>query len=85
MSSEIKTILDMGCGTGGHALLLAERGYGVTGIDMSESMLSIAKEKARKANISVDLFEGDIREFNTAKKFDAIISMFAVMGYPLEK
>lgn len=80
-TGEIKTILDMGCGTGGHALLLAERGYSVTGIDMSENMLSIAKDKARKANIPVDFFEGDIREFNKNKKFDAVISMFAVMGY----
>jgi SAM-dependent methyltransferase len=83
-TGKIKTILDMGCGTGGHALLLAERGYSVTGIDMSESMLSIAKEKARKANISLDFFEGDIREFNTNKKFDAITSMFAVMGYQIK-
>lgn len=82
-TGKIKTILDMGCGTGGHALLLAERGYSVTGIDMSKSMLSIAKEKARKANISVDLFEGNIREFNTNRKFDAIISMFAVIGYQI--
>ena len=83
-TGKIKTILDMGCGTGGHALLLAQRGYRITGIDMSASMLSIAKEKAKKANISMDLFKGDIRDFNTNKNFDAIISMFAVIGYQIK-
>lgn len=77
----VKTILDMGCGTGGHAFLLAEKGYSVTGVDVSESMLSIAKEKAQKTKIPVHFFQADICDFNLNKKFDVIISMFAVMGY----
>ena len=77
----IRTILDMGCGTGGHALLLVEKGYSVTGIDRSESMLSIAKEKAKKRKIPVEFLKADIRNFNLNEKFDIIISMFAVMGY----
>jgi SAM-dependent methyltransferase len=76
---KVKTIVDMGCGTGGHALLLAEKGYSVTGIDRSEDMLSIAK--AKKTKIPVDFFKADIRDFNLNKKFDAIVSMFAVMSY----
>lgn len=80
-NGDVKTILDMGCGTGGHACLLAEKGYNVTGIDRSEDMLSIAKEKAKKTKIPVDFIKADIRDFNLNKKFDIIISMFAVMGY----
>ncbi|MFZ3059417.1 MAG: class I SAM-dependent methyltransferase [Candidatus Methanoperedens sp.] len=80
-NGSVKTILDMGCGTGGHAFLLVEKGYIVTGVDRSEAMLSIAKEKAKKSKIHVDFIEVDIRDFNLNKKFDAIISMFAVMGY----
>lgn len=81
--NNVGTILDMGCGTGGHALLLAEKGFSVTGIDRSEDMLSIAKEKAKakEIKIPVDFFKADIRDFNLNKKFDAIVSMFAVMSY----
>ena len=77
----VKTILDIGCGTGGHAFLLDEDGYDVTGIDISENMLSIAKEKAKKTKAYVDFFKADIRDFDLNKKFDVAISMFAVMGY----
>lgn len=80
-NGKVKTVLDMGCGTGGHALLLAERGYNVTGVDRSEAMLSIAEEKARKINGSTEFSQVDIRDFDLNKKFDAVISMFAVMGY----
>src|SRR4051812_45289036 len=41
-----KTILDLGCGTGGHALLLADKGYKVHGVDFSSEMLKQAKEKS---------------------------------------
>ena len=38
-----KSILDLGCGTGRHDVLLAEKGYVMTGVDMSEEMLLIAR------------------------------------------
>ena len=41
-------ILDLGCGTGGHALVLARRGYRITGVDRSASMLEIARRKAKE-------------------------------------
>jgi len=47
-----KKILDVGCGTGRHALKLASRGAKVTGIDFSKTMLKRAQEKARKLNIN---------------------------------
>jgi len=76
-----KTILDLGCGTGGHAFLLAKKGYRVTGIDISEKMLYIAKGKAKKSKIRVDFIKADVRNFDLNKKYDSVISMFAVMGY----
>ena len=78
---DVKTILDVGCGTGGHAFLLSEKGYTVTGVDISENMLSIAKEKAKKIKADVNFFQADACDFNLNMKFDSIISMFAVMGY----
>jgi len=80
-SKKIKTILDLGCGTASHDLILAKKGYRLTGVDISSSMLAIARKKAKKANLSISFYKKDIRQFNLNKKFDAIISMFAVIGY----
>jgi len=76
-----ESILDVGCGTGGHAIPLAKRGYEVTGIDQSEEMISIAKEKARKSEININLKVMDLRKLWLNKKFDAGICMFAVIDY----
>ena len=43
-SSETKTIINFGCGTGKHDILLAELGFRITGVDRSHDMLKIAKE-----------------------------------------
>jgi SAM-dependent methyltransferase len=80
-SGRLSAVLDLGCGTGNHALRLAERGCSVTGLDRSPAMLSIAREKAVAASIDIDLIEGDVRDFELGKRFDLVISMFAVMGY----
>lgn len=76
-----KTILDGGCGTGGHAIPLAKRGYEVTGIDLSEEMINIAKEKASKIGVNVDFNVMDLCELQLNKKFDVCICMFAVIDY----
>ena len=78
---KVKTILDLGCGTGNHALILAKRGYKVTGVDISENMLTLARRKAAKAGLNIELIKGDITRLDLGKKFDAVICMFAVMGY----
>jgi 2-polyprenyl-3-methyl-5-hydroxy-6-metoxy-1,4-benzoquinol methylase len=50
-----KRILDIGCGTGRHAVELAKRGYRVTGFDLSEGQLRLAREKAAAAGVTVDM------------------------------
>ena len=79
----VQTILDMGCGTGGHVFQLAERGYNVHGVDQSEEMLTKAQQKKKKHahGKRVNFQQGDIRSVRLGKKFDAVVSMFAVMGY----
>ena len=47
-------ILDVGCGTGRHSIELSKRGYSVTGIDLSESQLACAREKAIKENLQIN-------------------------------
>jgi SAM-dependent methyltransferase len=76
-----KSILDLGCGTGNHALVLAKRGYKVTGIDRSAQMLAIARRKAQDAGLDINFIEGNITNAEFEGKFDAVISMFAVMSY----
>lgn len=80
----VHSILDLGCGTGNHALRLAERGYQVTGVDRSKEMLGIATEKAQKKGLNCDFQQSDLREFCNHKKYDAVIMMFAVLGYQQE-
>lgn len=78
-------IFDAGCGSGGHAILLAKRGYDVVGFDLSEVMIGKAKKKAKKEKITnLNLRVMDMRDFQLDDKFDACISMFAAMGYITE-
>jgi len=77
----VHTILDLGCGTGGHALPLARRGYQVSGVDRSDEMLEIAAAKARDSGVDLELVHGDLRDLDLGRTFDAVISMFAVMSY----
>ncbi len=76
-----QTILDLGCGSGGHALEMARRGYQVTGVDQSYGMLDLAKRKALRAGLSTELCNADIRLLDLGRTFDVVIAMFAVMSY----
>lgn len=77
----VKKILDLGCGTGSHDIILAQRGYSVTGIDKSGHMLKIARQKIKENNLKVKFIQGDVTITSFTEKFDAVISMFAVMSY----
>jgi len=79
--NEIKTILDLGCGTGSHTFILADMGYTVTGVDLSERMLELARSKARAQNKQIDFLKSDIRYLELTQRFDAAVAMFTVLGY----
>jgi SAM-dependent methyltransferase len=79
--SPITSILDLGCGTGNYTLRLAQRGYEVCGVDLSESMLEIAKYKIQNTPASIQFFHSDIASIQLDRQFDAAIMMFAVLGY----
>lgn len=74
-------ILDLGCGTGGHALILSQRGNRVTAVDFSDKMIGIAQQKAEEKKLKIDFKRGDIRNFYLKKKFDVVLLMFNVIGY----
>jgi len=75
-------ILDVGCGTGRHAIELSRRGYRVTGIDLSESQLKRAREKAAGQGLDIDFQLQDARKLPFNKRFDAVI-MLCEGGFPL--
>ncbi len=83
MHLKAKSILNLGCGTGKHDYLLAERGYNVTGIDLSEAMIGVAMNKLDTCTITnKPIFQqGDIRSVKLEKKFEVVISLFHVMSY----
>jgi SAM-dependent methyltransferase len=83
----VHSIADFGCGTGNHAIPLARRGYAVVGVDRSDAMLAEARAKADGAASKADGMEtlvfcqGDLRDVNLESTFDAVLMMFAVLGY----
>lgn len=70
------SVLDAGAGTGCHAYLLHKSGYNVCGFDKSKSMVNEANKKMEGR-----FFEGDILTITPIKKYDAVISMFAVFNH----
>ncbi len=77
------SILDLGCGTGNHAIRLARRGHEVTGLDLSAEQLRQARAKVRGTELAVRLVRGDMRRFDLHRQFGAAICMFGGFGYLL--
>lgn len=84
------SLLDLGCGTGRHALCMAERGRAVTGVDQSETMLEMGRQHINEALARQplparvpmpELLLGDAREIRLGRTFTAVTSLFHVMSY----
>jgi SAM-dependent methyltransferase len=69
------SILDMGCGTGRHAILLAQHGYRVTGVDLSSGMLQEARKAAQEAGVQVQWIQADAAEWESEVLFDAALCL----------
>jgi len=82
---DAKSILELGSGTGLHAMALARQGYSVTGFDLSPEMTIQARNRLSKTvlpqGVSVSFEKGDIRTLRLPRRFDAAISLFHVMSY----
>jgi SAM-dependent methyltransferase len=81
-------VLELGCGTGRITLPIAEAGYRVVGLDISEKMLECAVEKRaalrREARERVHLVQGDMTEFDLGEKFRTIMIPFRPFQHLLE-
>ncbi|MDP2872557.1 MAG: class I SAM-dependent methyltransferase [Bacillota bacterium] len=78
---EVRSVLDLACGTGRFALELARRGYLAAGLDLSRDMLSYARQKAVEHGLSVELFLKDMSDFALYRTFDAAICMTGSIYY----
>ena len=81
----VKEILSLGCGTCSHDILLAQKGYRITGLDQSSTMLRAAQKKIKSASLSkkITLHQADVRHFNLGKVYDFAMAMFNVVGYQI--
>jgi len=68
-------IIDIGCGTGRHAIELTKRGYSVTGVDLSEDQIKRAKEKAQEAGVTIEFQTQDARNLPFKEEFDLAIML----------
>jgi SAM-dependent methyltransferase len=83
-AKRVKSILDIGSGTGSHAIILARRGYHVVGIDRSSQMLALAKKKKIDPSSTPEFRSMDMRNIKLREKFDAAVVMFGGFGYLIE-
>jgi SAM-dependent methyltransferase len=76
VGSEVRSVLDIACGPGYHALEFARRGVDAAGLDLRAEMVALAEAKAAEEGLSVDYFVGDMRAFDLAQPVDMAICMF---------
>lgn len=80
-----KTLLELGCGTGLHAIALAELGYRIDGIDISQDMLNQAAIRfmnlPKKLVEKIALQQGDVRTFRNQQTYDAVVALFHILSY----
>lgn len=78
-------VLDLACGNGRHSLLIARKGYNVTGIDLSKYLISRAKEKLKdeysgsRNRLSFEI--GDMRSIGHKNEFGLAVNIFTSFGY----
>jgi SAM-dependent methyltransferase len=74
-------VLDLGCGSGAHAVELATRGYGVVGYDLSVYQLALAADIAQQREQKINFLQGDMREMAFEETFDGIYCWNTTFGY----
>ena len=72
-----KTILDVACGTGEHARLLAERGFVVDGLDVNAAFVRLARQKHSAGRF----YEADMADFQISAQYDVVMCLFSSIGY----
>jgi SAM-dependent methyltransferase len=79
----VHTVLDIACGTGPHLIRLADRGYRMSGLDLSASNIAFLRERLDARGHAADLHIGDMADFQLARPVDAAICMQDSQGHLL--
>jgi SAM-dependent methyltransferase len=74
-------VLDLGCGSGRHAVELAGRGLKVVCLDLSLTLLKLARKRALAGNVPFPMLRSDMRRLPLRRRFDAVMSFFTSFGY----
>ncbi len=79
--NDVKSIIDLGCGTGNITERLFKKGYEVMGVDISADMLSVASEKALMNESDILFINQDMRELSVIDRVDAVVSLCDCINY----
>ena len=79
----VKTVLDIACGTGPHLIRLGERGFRMSGLDLSPQNIEFLRERAAGKGLDAELFVGDMTRFKLPRPVDAAICMQDSQGHLL--
>jgi len=74
-------VLDLCCGWGRHTIPMAERGFRVTGLDLSKYHIRLAKQAAKRAGVEAEFINADMREIPGRARYDAVYNCFTSFGY----
>ena len=72
-----RTVLDVACGSGEHARLLAAKGFVVDGLDLDPAFIRIAQQK----HPAGQFFTADMSDFHLSRRYDAVLCLFSSIGY----
>ncbi len=75
------SVLDVGCGTGGHATHFAKAGYQVTGVDASLEVMLRATKAADAAGVQIEFLQGDVRQLPSDRHYDLVTCLGTTLGY----
>lgn len=74
-------VLDLGCGHGRHAIELARRGHSVTGIDLAETFVTVARRDAAAAGVEVEFVHGDMAAVDAHAQYTGAVCLFDAFGF----
>lgn len=78
-------ILDLACGYGRHSILLAKKGYSVTGYDLSSDYIDQARQEAMKADVNATFERMDMRSLDVFERFDVVLSFSTSLAFYEDK
>jgi 2-polyprenyl-3-methyl-5-hydroxy-6-metoxy-1,4-benzoquinol methylase len=76
-----EAVLDLCCGAGRHSLELARRGYRLTGLDVSPTMIEVAKSRSAEQGAEVNWIRQDAKEMDFTEEFDAVFNYLTSFGH----